>query len=63
MKKEQILALGDGWNDLPMFRSAGWRIGMGNAAEEVKRVCDEVTGTSEEDGVAQILEHAGRYFR
>ena len=63
LKKEQILALGDGWNDLPMFRSAGWRIGMGNAAEEVKRVCDEVTGTSEEDGVAQILEHAGRYFR
>ena len=36
---------------------------MVNAAEEVKRVCYEVTGTSEEDGVAQILEQAGRYFR
>lgn len=60
--KEQVLAMGDAWNDLPMFQSAGWRIAMGNAADEVKQVCDEVTGTSEEDGVARILEQVDRYL-
>lgn len=37
-------------------------LAMGNAADEVKQVCDEVTGTSEEDGVARILEQVDRYL-
>lgn len=62
LTKEQVLAIGDAWNDLPMFRSAGRAIAMGNAAREVKEICHEVTGTNEEDGVAQVLEQQGRYF-
>ncbi len=63
LEKEQVLAIGDAWNDMPMFRSAGWRIAMGNAVKEVRDICDEITGSNEEDGVAEILEQAGRYFR
>lgn len=62
LEKDQVLAIGDAWNDMPMFESAGRRIAMGNAAKEVKDICDEITGTNEEDGVAWVLEQVEKYF-
>lgn len=63
LKKSRILAMGDSLNDVPMFREAGYRIAMGNADPEIKEICDEVTGSNEEDGVAWILEHPDRYLK
>lgn len=51
-----VLAVGDGRNDLPLFGWAGHAVAMGQAAPEVRAAADEVTGTVEEDGVAQVLE-------
>lgn len=47
---------GDDHDDVESIRNIGYGVAMGNAIEEVKNVADRVTGTNEEDGVAQVLE-------
>ncbi|GAA4210076.1 HAD family hydrolase [Actinocatenispora rupis] len=51
-----VVAVGDGNNDLPLFAWAGRAVAMGQAADRIRAAADEVTGTVEEDGVAQLLE-------
>ncbi|WP_380171319.1 HAD family hydrolase [Kineococcus sp. DHX-1] len=52
----RTLAVGDGRNDVEMLRWAGRGVAMGNAPAEVQAVADEVTGTVDDDGLAQVLE-------
>jgi Cof subfamily protein (haloacid dehalogenase superfamily) len=52
----EIAVLGDGENDLAMFRKAGVSIAMGNASEEVKRQATYVTKSNAEDGFAAAIE-------
>lgn len=47
-----VLAFGDGSNDLDMLRTAGIGVAMGNAVEEVKAAADWVAPNNEEAGVA-----------
>lgn len=54
---EQIMAVGDDWNDLEMIRHAGLGIAMGNAPDGVQAVADHVTASNAEDGLAQALNH------
>src|SRR5262249_15934197 len=54
--REQIMAIGDNYNDLEMLEFAGLPVVMGNAAEELKRAGYHVTGSNAEHGVALILE-------
>lgn len=54
--REEIMVIGDSLNDLEMIRYAGIGVAMGNAREEVKGEADYVTGTNNEDGVAQAIE-------
>ena len=49
------IAFGDSSNDLRMLRAAGTSVAMGNAAPEVRAVCDYVTETNDRDGVAAFL--------
>ena len=51
-----VIAFGDMPNDLPMLTWAGRSVGMGNAHPDVLAVVDEVTGSNDDDGVAQVLE-------
>lgn len=53
---EEILAIGDGANDLPLFAWAGYSIAMGQSPHQVQRAADEVTLPVAEDGVAVVLE-------
>ncbi|MEI2776623.1 MAG: HAD family hydrolase [Tetrasphaera sp.] len=50
------VAVGDQRNDIEMLRWARRGVAMGNAPAEVQDVADEVTGTVEEDGLAQVLD-------
>jgi Cof subfamily protein (haloacid dehalogenase superfamily) len=50
------IAFGDSSNDLTMLQAAGVGVAMGNAAEELKALCDAVTLSNEDDGVAVYLE-------
>jgi HAD superfamily hydrolase (TIGR01484 family) len=51
-----VLAIGDGRNDIEMLRWAGRGVAMGQAVEEVKEAADAVTGTVHDEGAARELE-------
>lgn len=53
---EQIMACGDGANDLEMVKMAGLGIAMANSMEEVLAAADEITCSNDEEGVALAIE-------
>jgi len=53
---ESVTVFGDQANDEEMFRVAGTRIAVRNAAEELKAMADKIIASNEEDGVAQYLQ-------
>lgn len=55
LKREEIIAVGDGYNDISMIEYAGLGVAMANAASEVKAKANFVTLSNEEDGVAHVL--------
>ena len=56
-----LMAFGDGYNDLSMLKLAGVGVAMANAAPEVRADADYVTLSNEEDGVAAALLHFGMF--
>eukprot|EP01056_Protomagalhaensia_sp_Gyna25_P002375 Protomagalhaensia_sp_Gyna_25__2374@NODE_2311_length_1152_cov_203_345013_g1915_i0_p1_GENE_NODE_2311_length_1152_cov_203_345013_g1915_i0NODE_2311_length_1152_cov_203_345013_g1915_i0_p1_ORF_typecomplete_len235_score21_31Hydrolase_3/PF08282_12/3_4e24HAD/PF12710_7/0_00025S6PP/PF05116_13/0_00096_NODE_2311_length_1152_cov_203_345013_g1915_i0244948 len=54
----QLLAIGDGYNDLDMLRMAPWSIAMGQASEIVKNAANQVTSGNDENGWAEALTKA-----
>lgn len=56
IRKEEMIACGDGFNDLSMIRFAGLGVAMANAQEPVKECADFITLSNEEDGVAHVVE-------
>ena len=57
--REEVAAMGDGYNDLSMIKYAGLGIAMNNAQEPVKAAADYIAPSNDEDGVAIAVE---RYF-
>jgi 5-amino-6-(5-phospho-D-ribitylamino)uracil phosphatase len=57
LSSDEVMAIGDNYNDLEMLRYAGTGILMGNA-EPSLRAAERLptTGTNDEDGVAQAIE-------
>lgn len=53
--REEVMAIGDSYNDLEMIEYAGLGVAMGNARPEIRQRADVVTKTNEEDGVAQAI--------
>lgn len=51
-----VLAIGDGENDLEMIELAGIGVAMGNGAQKLRDAADFVTGSNDEDGVALAVE-------
>ncbi len=52
---DEVMAIGDQANDLPMIKVAGTGVAMGNAIPEVKAAAQFTTATNAEDGVAQAI--------
>ena len=48
---KDTIAIGDGFNDLPMFEKAHLSVAMGNAPQEIKDKADTITTSLDEDGV------------
>ena len=48
---KDTIAIGDGFNDLPMFEKAHLSVAMGNAPQEIKDKADRITTSLDEDGV------------
>ena len=51
----ETIAIGDNLNDVSMFEKAGLSIAMGNASEDIKRICKDTTLSNKEDGVAHAI--------
>lgn len=56
IKREEMIAIGDGFNDLSMIEYAGLGVAMENAPSEIKEAADFVTLSNEDDGVAYVIE-------
>jgi HAD superfamily hydrolase (TIGR01484 family) len=54
--KNDVLAIGDGHNDIGMLRWAGRGVAMGQATAEVREAADSVTAAVDDDGVVLELE-------
>jgi len=59
---DDVMAIGDNWNDVPMLRAAGRAVVMANAPEYLKDIALaegwEMAPSNEEDGVAVAIESA-----
>lgn len=53
---EEIIAIGDSYNDITMIQAAGLGVAMGNAVETVKEIANYIMEDNEHDGVAAVVE-------
>lgn len=56
IKKEEVMAIGDGENDIGMLKQAALGIAVANACEPLKKIADYITLSNAEDGVAHAVE-------
>jgi Cof subfamily protein (haloacid dehalogenase superfamily) len=54
--REQVMAIGDNYNDIEMLAFAGYPVIMGNASEELRGRGWKVTLSNDQNGVATALE-------
>jgi Cof subfamily protein (haloacid dehalogenase superfamily) len=53
---EEVIAVGDGLNDIPLLKAAGLAVAMGNAFPEVKEAADYVTLDIDHSGLAVAID-------
>jgi len=51
----EIMTIGDNYNDIPMIETAGLGIAMGNAPRDVKTCAKAVTDSNEQNGVSKAI--------
>ena len=55
IRREQVMACGDGYNDITMISEAGLGVAMENAQEPAKNAADFVTLSNDDNGVAAAI--------
>ena len=56
LSPNQVMAVGDGGNDLDIMAAAGLSVAMGNAIDAVKAMADATTDDCDHDGAAKAIE-------
>ncbi|WP_028532251.1 Cof-type HAD-IIB family hydrolase [Paenibacillus sp. UNC217MF] len=56
IRQEEVIAMGDSYNDVAMIKFAGLGVAMGNAPADIQALADYVTDTNMNDGVAKVVE-------
>lgn len=56
IEPQNVMAIGDGENDIEMLRLAGIGVAMGNAMPAVFEAADVVVANHDEDGIAEAIE-------
>lgn len=57
LSADQVMAFGDGGNDLSMIQYAGLGIAMENATPALKEAAKYITSSNEDEGIAKALHH------
>jgi len=52
----EMIAVGDAYNDVCMLEYAGFGVAVENAPDDIKAICDHVTLSNNDDGVADVIE-------
>ena len=52
---DEVIAFGDGHNDISIIKYAGTGVAMENAVADLKEAADEITLSNEQDGIAESL--------
>jgi len=55
-ERADVIAFGDGYNDIAMIQYAGIGVAMGNGVDQLKQTADFVTDTQVNDGVFKMLQ-------
>ena len=55
LSADEVMTIGDNFNDYAMLEYAGFSVAMGSAPLEVQNIANTVTGSVDEDGVAQTI--------
>lgn len=53
---DEVIAVGDSYNDMTMIQVAGLGVAMGNAVQEIKDIADIVTDSNVDDGISSIVQ-------
>ena len=53
--KSEMIAIGDGYNDVSMLKYAGLSVAMQNAPDDIKAICGYVTLSNNKNGVAAVI--------
>jgi Cof subfamily protein (haloacid dehalogenase superfamily) len=56
LNANQVMTIGDSFNDLAIFEVAGTKVAMGNAPESLQQLADWIAPPVEQDGVAAAIE-------
>lgn len=56
IKPEEMMAFGDGSNDIKMMRTVGIGVAVANAQDTVRESADDIADSNDEDGVARYIE-------
>lgn len=52
----EIIGVGDGYNDFPLLMACGLKVAMGNAVKDLREIADYVCPSIDKDGVAKVIE-------
>ncbi len=55
ISEDEVIAFGDGHNDISIIKYAGIGVAMENAVYDLKEAADEITLSNEHDGIAESL--------
>ncbi len=55
VEREQIIAIGDSYNDLEMMEYAGLGAAVENAEQPIRKQADYITASNQDEGVAEVI--------
>lgn len=56
VKTEEIIGVGDSFNDVSLFQAVGLKVAMGNGADNLKAMAEYVAPSVDDDGLAEVIE-------
>lgn len=54
--RDEVIGVGDSYNDFPLLMASGLKVAMGNAIEDLKEIADYIAPPVTEDGAVNVIE-------